>query len=359
MGQGTGRRFRVAGRIEANYTLALPIVDELAAGEPDVGRLRQAIAHSTVVLDRFFDRADARWLGPLREDGRFAQPPPLTYDDDGSVSYARWPQGRFIRRVAPDEPDAVIEIGLAITTDNPEAHEAFVDAALALPPEQATRLVPKVQEWLATPVQWQLPFKAQALVVYLARGGCADEALDLLRTLVTAERTRRDAYLAGEIIREVTQEIFPAIGIEGLELYAELLYAAVAEQADGDHDYSYIWRPHLAGDRRHDFRDSLVSAVRDASTSLVEAEPGRLGDVVELLELREPSIFKRLALDLLSRHHTMSSSRPSAWWTNGPFPRRERRARIRRRWRKHGLGRSTTTRRRGSSASSRQARSGC
>jgi len=30
------------------------LVNELAAGAPDVDRLRQEVAHSTVILDRFF-----------------------------------------------------------------------------------------------------------------------------------------------------------------------------------------------------------------------------------------------------------------------------------------------------------------
>src|SRR5206468_5789437 len=164
-------------------------------------------------------------------------------EEDGSVAYARWPQARYLARIAPEAPEAVIAIGVGLDTDNPEAHEALVDAALALDAEQALRLLPKVEEWLATPVQWQLPFKAQALVAHLVAGGRVDEALALLRTLVTAERTQRDVYLAAEITRELTAEIFPTAGIAGLALLADLLAAAVAEQSDGGHDYSYIWRP--------------------------------------------------------------------------------------------------------------------
>jgi hypothetical protein len=294
--------YRVAGRIEANYTVALPLVDELAANAPDVARLRQEVVHSTVVLDRFFERAGVAWLEPLREDGYFANAPPLVYDEDGSVGYARWPQGRYLARVAPEAPEAVIDIGLALTTDNPEAQEALVDAALALPADQSVRLVPKVEEWLATPVQWQLPFKAQALLVHLLSGGRVDEGLALLRTLVTAEHTQRDPHLAAEITRELTEQIFPAAGLAGLELYAELLAAAVAEESEDGHDYSYIWRPHLNGERRRDFRDALVSALRDASAALVDERADLLGQVVAVLEAREQSIFHRLALDQLTRH---------------------------------------------------------
>ncbi len=293
---------QLARRIEANYTRALPLVDELAAGPPDVARFRQEVVHSTVVLDRFYERAGVDWLEPLREEGVFARAPELVYEEDGSVSYARWPQGRFLARIAPEAPDAVVEIALALTTDNPEAHETLLDAALTLAPMQAARLVPKVGEWLTTPVQWQLPFKTQELVAYLVTGGEVDAGLQLLRSLIGAARIERDRYLGAELVRSVTANIFPTAGIAGLETVADLLDAALAEDRDGRHDYSYIWRPSLAGERGRDLRDALVSALRDGADALVTAEPGRLREVMQLLERREPSIFDRLAVDLLTRH---------------------------------------------------------
>lgn len=293
---------QLARRIEANYTRALPLVDELAAGPPDLARFRQEVVHSTVVLDRFYERAGVAWLEPLREEAVFARAPELVYEEDGSVSYARWPQGRFLARIAPEAPDAVIEIALALETDNPEAHESLLDAALALAPAQAARLVPKVGEWLTTPVQWQLPFKTQELVGHLVTGGEVDGGLELLRSLIGAARVERDRYLGAELVRGVTANIFPAAGTAGLETLADLLDGVIAEDRDGRHDYSYIWRPHLAGERRRDLRDALVSALRDGADAVVAADPGRVAEVVELLEAREPSIFHRLALDLLARH---------------------------------------------------------
>ncbi len=99
----------------------------------------------------------------LRDEGVFANAPELVYDEDGSVSYARWPQGRFLTRIAPEAPAAVIDIGLALETDNPEAHESLLDAALAVDAAEAARLVPRVEQWLETPAQWQLPLKTQEL----------------------------------------------------------------------------------------------------------------------------------------------------------------------------------------------------
>jgi len=295
--------YTLARRIEANYAATLPIVDELAAGRPDVPRLQQKVLHSTVVLDRFFDHASREWFELLRDAGYFADPPALVYEADGSVAYTRWPQGRYLARVAPEVPGAVIEIGLSLTTDNPAAQEAFLDVALALPAPQAARLLPKVEEWLATTVQWGLPFKAKSLVTHLIAGGLIDEGLALLRTLLEADHTQRhSSALAAEILRELTPVMFPAAGVAGVQLYADLLESAVAEQTSGIEDYSSMWRPDLATGHDRDLRDALVSALTDATVALVDAQPKLLAEVLALLETRQQSIFRRLALALLAHH---------------------------------------------------------
>jgi hypothetical protein len=293
---------RLVRRIEANFTQALPLVDELAGGPPDVGRFRQEFLHSTVALDRFYDRAGIAWLGPLRDEGVFANAPELVYDEDGSVSYARWPQGRFLARIAPEAPAAVIDIGLALETDNPEAHESLLDAALAVDAAEAARLLPRVEQWLETPAQWQLPFKTQELVAYLVNGGELEASMQLLRALINAARVERDRYLGAELVRGATAAMFPAAGLAGLEVLADLLAQAIEGDHEGRNDFSYIWRPYLNGERSRDLRDALVSALRDGADEIVSADPARLAEVLDLLEAREQAIFHRLALDLLVRH---------------------------------------------------------
>jgi hypothetical protein len=293
---------RLAQRIEANFTLALPVVDELAAGPPDMSRFRDQFLHSTVALDRFYGRAGASWLAPLRDAGFFDSAPSLVYDEDGFVSYARWPEGRFLARIASAMPTEVIDIGVALDTDNPEAHESLLDASLAVDAIEAARLVPRVEQWLATPAQWQLPFKAQELVAHLVKGGEVDAGLRLLRSLVNAARVQRDAHLGAELVRGITVELFPAAGLAGLGLLADLLADALDDKHAGRDDYSYLWRPRLSAERRSDLRDALVSALRDGASEIVSVSSERTAEVLGLLEAREQAIFHRVALDLLARH---------------------------------------------------------
>jgi hypothetical protein len=144
---------------------------------------------------------------------------------------------------------------------------------MAIDAAEAARLVPRVEQWLDTPAQWQLPFKTQELVAHLVNGGQFDAGIELLRSLINAARVERDRYLGAELIRGATAAMFPAAGVAGLEVVADLL----ADALDGDHedrnDFSNIWRPYLNGVRRRDLRDALVSALRDGADEIVSADP--------------------------------------------------------------------------------------
>jgi hypothetical protein len=293
---------RLARQIEANFTATLPVIDALASSAPNVSVLRTQVPHSTVALDRFFDRAGAAWLSPLREAGYFDNPPSLVPNEDGSVGYQRWPPGRYLARVASEDAETVIEIALALDTDNPEAHESLVDAALALPPDQAARMAPAITAWVATPAQWALPFKVRDLVAQLVAGGMAAEGLALLAAFLGAARRRNDRHLAGHLVGELIPKIFPDAGVAGLKVLCEELAEIVTGESHGSHDYSYIWRPALETARRQDLRDDLVTAIRDAADSIAAHERASLEPVLDALESYPWSIFHRLALDLLRRY---------------------------------------------------------
>lgn len=115
---------RLAQRIESNFTQTLSLIDRLATGPPELSTLRHQVPHSTVALDRFFERAGLAWLEPLQGAGYFSDPPRLVPNEDGSVGYPRWPQGRYLARVAAEAPEIVIGLGVDLETDNPKPRSA-------------------------------------------------------------------------------------------------------------------------------------------------------------------------------------------------------------------------------------------
>jgi hypothetical protein len=299
----------IVRQFETIYAEALPQLEELAAKDvpvaADLRTLRRSVPHGDVALARFFELATPAWFPLLREAGYFRTPPPLEPDEEGRIAYVPWPPGTYLVRLAADEQyrAEVVELARALgATDNPAAGEAIVEIALAVPVEDGVVLAEQVSGFLASPFQWRLPFKARDLVVHFAAGGQIAAGLALFRTLVSPGTAAGDGWRTTSMLEELVPQLFPSAGRDGLELLADLLDQQLEEDSrTRDRDYSYMWRPAIESGRRHDFRDALVTALRDAAARVVEGDRVQLADIVALLEQRPGSIFARLALDLLRR----------------------------------------------------------
>lgn len=297
--RGQAVLFAITERIEATYAEALPRIEELALGSPDVKAFKNTMLHSTVALDHFFALAGVEWLEPLSKKGFFADPPPLVANEDGAYEFPRWPQGHFLARIAEQAPGTVVEIGKALQTDNPEAQQSLVEAACSIPPSEALGLVEPIVGWLQTPIQWALPFKVRDLIVHLFAGGASEEGLVLARALLTSPEIARGDDGAGEHVAWLVPRIFPAAGLPSLLLLVEQLERQMSGAAGDSH--SYIWRPDIANERMRDDRDQLLSGARDGSLSLAEAGLP-LSEILAALAQPGLMIGRRLSLYLLSRY---------------------------------------------------------
>jgi hypothetical protein len=237
--------YEVARLIEGNYISALGIIEELAAGPPDITKLKQSVPNSVVALDRFFELVGIEWFEPLRKEGFFENPPPLVPKEDGTVAFARWPQAQLIRRMAPECPEAVVRLAAGLDTENPDAQQAFVDAALSIDPAVGVGMVDDVERWLETQPTWALPFKVRDLVVHLVRGGQPQAGTRLMAALLRAAQRERDGYLVGELASDLISEVFPVVGVVGLEPLIDQLADTVEEDSYDGEDHSSIWRPRI------------------------------------------------------------------------------------------------------------------
>lgn len=298
---------RVGRQFESSFVDSLQRIDDLAdklhpTGD-DAKKLRE-IPHSAVTLQRFFDRARPAWFPLLRSRHYFETPLRVEVNEDGSVPYARWPAGRYLLRMADEARlrSEVIEVCLGLETDNPEAHESVTDVALALPPAQGAQLALKIAEFLATPYQWALPFKAADLIVQWAHAGETEAALHVLRPMVQAEISP-DWWRATGSISKIIPTVFPHLGIAGMDLVADGLDQVLDEQLPGEprrNDRSHIWRPTIQYSRDRDAKGAMTSALRDAAQHLARADHVGVTMVVQALERRARAIFHRVALHVLS-----------------------------------------------------------
>jgi hypothetical protein len=290
----------VTRRVEASYAEQLPRIEDLARGGPDLKRFRDGMLHSPVALDRFFALAGVEWLTPLHDARYFDRPSPLEPGEDGGIVFARWPPGPYLVRMAAEGPQIVIEIGRGLETDNPEAQQSLVEAALLMEPADGMALVATIEAWLAaTRFQWTLSFVARKLVARLVGAGYVEGALGLARALLTSPGVAGEDGVAAEHLAWLVDEIFPAAGILGLELAVEMLGVQLGGE-EGRDRYSSTWRPRIDAERLRGDRDTVVSAVRDAAASLADGGVD-LGEILAALERPGLQVSARIALDLLAR----------------------------------------------------------
>lgn len=279
----------------------------------------------------FFDQLKSPdWITPLWNAGLFRNPP-APIPEGQYIRLPTWPESRYLARMASVEPELVLKVILQIPdTDNVRVTEDLADAALAMPPKLAARLVEKAERWARSPFQLLLPEKLGSLVGHLARGEQADEALRLARALLEVlpgTRTEGESEMGEldlgppeptarietwdyqQILKKDFPDLLEAAGTQALVLLCDHLDAAIRLRQrrgddEGQEDLSYIWRRAIEDHTQnhlHTLKDVLVSGVRDAAELLAQENTVGVRELVSILESRSWKVFRRIALHLLRR----------------------------------------------------------
>ncbi|MEA2593123.1 MAG: uncharacterized protein QOD62_2954, partial [Actinomycetota bacterium] len=289
------------------------------------------LARFTLHRMSLFDLLDnPLWIDPLKERGFFSTPPaPIDQYVPGAMGAPPWPDSKYLARMAGVDPFAVHRVAMEIPeTDNSLVHEDLADAALALPPDLAADFAVRAKRWLsASPYHVMLPKKLGSLMSNLASKGHGGEALDLARSLLEllpdeggealvatdegfalppVPHARFGNWDYEQILKENVPDVVKAAGRPALDLLCDLLGSALEFSSPGpassSADGSFLWRPAIEDDPRNldrSLRNSLVSAVRDAATSIARENPGILPDLFDRLAGREWPVFVRIGLHLV------------------------------------------------------------
>lgn len=272
------------------------------------------------------------WVQPLRQN-YFKVPPEVDQDSSGKVTFPRWPESRYLSRMASHAPEVVSEVLMGIRdTDNIEVQEDVVRAALVLPANLSAQFVSAMKSWIESPYFGlpTLPMEIGRLLSHLAKGDEISASLELAYPLLRMTLRKRSQGTSSssapfslppelqgrfgtweyeEILKRNIPDLVRASGIGAVELLCGLLEEAVrikrGNQNESDAiDFSYIWRPAVeehSQNYSHSTVDALISAVRDAVTSIGNDFPELVPDLVRILENRQFYIFRRLALHLLTQ----------------------------------------------------------
>lgn len=324
---------RILDRFEARYLRFERLVDELVAKEQptkeDLKLLRNVMPNAPAAFERFFDRLqNPKWLELRDSKDFFAHPPePESNPEERSISYAGWPQSRYLARVARLAPDRVMAVAAGIQTDNIRVHGDLIEAALTVSAHSAVKLIPSVKTWLALPQLPMVPEDLGKLIAHLASGGEVGAALDLARSVLAVvgvsrsglkidniemppeARGRLEDWYYGEILKAYLDAVVPVAGEQALDLLLDLLQQALALSnrqgtAGVPEDLSFIWRRAIEDhpqNRVIDVLDMLVWSVREAAERLVSDGREPIDTIVQELEQRNWFVFRRIALHLLRR----------------------------------------------------------
>jgi len=329
----------VLEKFETNYLGVYQFLDQLLAkpvpAQGDVDKLKKNVPNNLVAHGYFFDRLTSpSWLELLQTNGLFSHPPAPEVDNEkGTIGYSAWPQSRYLARMAPQAPEKVLDIMLAVPpTDNIRVYEDFSSAAAAMPVELAAKWSEREVVRVNKPegLFGLLPEKLSALMNHLLQGEQGTAALGLARSLLEIlpdprlekqkedkdehslppkPRARISTWEYRRIVERMIPVLPPAARIHALDLFCDLLEKSLTlsksptDVEPGMEDYSYIWHPHLEDKPRGDhLKNILVPAVREMAHAIADQDPTQVSTLVEKLEKRPYEVFHRLALDFLRRH---------------------------------------------------------
>ena len=137
----------------------------------------------------FFDRCGEQWLRPMASvRNMFAEPPGLIDVGGGYVRTPDWPQGRFLTRLAPADPDFVVSMVQQVRgSTNPVVVAQIVKVAQALPQAQAATLADRIAAAMLDPLAVEFAgIEAADLALRLAQSNLPSPASRLLVAVIDA-----------------------------------------------------------------------------------------------------------------------------------------------------------------------------
>ena len=213
------------------------------------------------------------WVGPLAKEGVFSNPPEPEATEDGLIRDVYWPEIEYLSRVAPEVPDAVIDVLLGLgKSNNAWVRRGAFAIGATIPANQAARLEPLIKSWKSTGLGWRTdPRDLVAFAVNLVQGGQAEVGI-WFAGLIFKPYRRKDGLKPDTVIGDYwyeggLPELVAAIGDDGLAVVLPWLrvWERLSGKLKGETDFTYFSRDSIRKrDKNHeDVEQALIDAVRD------------------------------------------------------------------------------------------------
>ena len=228
------------------------------------------------------------WFEPLRQRNIIGAPRAPIPVEGGGVTFPTWPEGSYLARMASEMPEEVMRYFLDVDlVGNGLAERDLVEAAIALPVENAVRLRNRVVASLRGPIGWLNPERLVVLVERLATA-TSTQALNLLVTALFGSPSSLDDYWFKELLPRAACSLQIARGPAAVSMLTGFLHDHLTTE---DRGQSRGWRSEVAHSGEQfifEVGNALVDAIMDVSRATLAENPASLRDIVDALVV--PSI---------------------------------------------------------------------
>ena len=155
--------------------------------KPTDDLVQKALESVKTEIDRqyFFSRLkNPNWIESLKVRGFFDHPPKVKLLPDGYVQYPFWPEFQFLKNVANEAAEQVVDIILEIPkTDNPRFYEDVIDIALNIEAPFSIRLQEIILEYIQGEYSFLNP-RFDEVLSYWISSDHIESALVLVKVLI-------------------------------------------------------------------------------------------------------------------------------------------------------------------------------
>ena len=311
------------GRVGPYFGTQAELDELLAVSEPEethVARLQGLLLRPQQRRYFFGKLTHPGWLEALDLVRIFANPPERLVHPDGSWQAVAWPEGQFLARVAPDEPDLVAEVleRLPPSIENPGVWRVVAEVANHIPPDLGRRLAPTLAEAAGNVLPVIFADGLLSLIPRLANAGHT-EAFDLASSLLLVPRAEDVGEISPYSLR--SDWVFPRLRSTDFSEFAEKALPSL-ERTDPERTLGLLLNKlaHISVvgqklgltrllDARsrsrfrpdpHDVAGEMMEAAAGVLTRFAGKGPEHAHRALRLLEEHDDAVFTRLRYRLIA-----------------------------------------------------------
>ena len=309
--------------------------------KPTHDLVRKALETVKTETDRkyFFLRLkNPHWIEPLAKRGFFKHPPELKHLPDGYVQYPFWPEFQYLKNVAQEAPDQVIDVigGISSTkTNNSRFYEDVIDIALKVDPSHSTKLEARILEYASGTHRFLNP-RFEKVLCHWSSDDQVESALTLTQALVNFQpdpqtkekqarrkgdpddlttflepRPRFNEWEFEQIldkgVRPVSEKApyqTARILIDATARMIRLTFHQDEREEVGSNDHSTIWCPRVNGPsgRHSDSKEILVHSLTFTCEKVFEISPKSVSALDHALRNQRWDVFMRIRQHVYALH---------------------------------------------------------